>query len=310
MAPKKSKRTLKKGTNMTTSVTIAESSPVLTLTTEKRIFLDDPTQTQPITIDQSLLPAIKNNDFLSTRLIDYLVQRSVITKGEQRTVIASCMSMSLMQTYLVKDWHTSASHELRFDELQKKYQYYSFGAFRFFCLVCSYSHYYLVSLNFNATDPNKRIFSDVKVYDSMFVFTEERVEKDSKHAEYLMTLQQFLSTFSFNNSPNNEILLKDKHYILQDAKYLPCPQQQNGCDCSLFGLGTLLHVIEDLPIDDKIFGQEDITLFREDLYSIFTRGATSRTEDNPLTSLKREFIFSFYPKLFEMYRSKKRKTMT
>jgi hypothetical protein len=70
MAPKKSK-TAKKGTkkrknrakNMTPSVTIPESSPVLTLTTEKRKFLDDPTQTQPITIDQSLLPAIKNSLF-------------------------------------------------------------------------------------------------------------------------------------------------------------------------------------------------------------------------------------------------------
>jgi hypothetical protein len=65
-------------------------------------------------------------------------------------------------------------------------------------------------------------------------------------------------------------------------------------------LGTLLHVIEELPIDDKIFGPEDITLFQEDLYRIFTFGATSQTEDNPLTSLKREFIFSFYPKLFEI----------
>jgi hypothetical protein len=91
MAPKKSKRTLKKGTrktinktkNMTTSVTISESYPVLTLTTEKRIFLDDPTQTQPITINQSLISPLKNNAYLGTRLIDYLVQRSVIIKGEQ-----------------------------------------------------------------------------------------------------------------------------------------------------------------------------------------------------------------------------------
>jgi hypothetical protein len=63
-------------------VTIAESSPVLTLTTEKRIFLDDPTQTKPITIKQSLLPAIKKKDYLSTRLIHYLVQQLVIIKGD------------------------------------------------------------------------------------------------------------------------------------------------------------------------------------------------------------------------------------
>jgi Ulp1 family protease len=120
-----------------------------------------------------------------------------------------------------------------------------------------------------------------------------------------MTLQQFLSTFSFNNSSNNEILLKDKHNTLQKAKYVSCPRQQNGFDCALFRLGTLLHAIEDLPIDDMIFGQEDIMLFRQELYHIFTSGLTSQQEENPLTSLSQEFIISFFPKLFETHRSKK-----
>jgi hypothetical protein len=66
-------------------------------------------------------------------------------------------------------------------------------------------------------DRNKHIFSEVKVYGSLEDATEERVKKGSIQAEYLMTLQQFLSTFSFNNSPNNELLLKDKQYIIQEA---------------------------------------------------------------------------------------------
>jgi hypothetical protein len=85
----------------------------------------------------------------------------------------------------------SASHQTHFVELQKKYQYNSFGKFRFFCLVCSDKHYYVISLNFNATDPNKHIFSDVKVYDSLEDATEECGKKGSSHADYLMTLQQF-----------------------------------------------------------------------------------------------------------------------
>jgi hypothetical protein len=216
-------------------VTLPEPSPVLKLTTEKRVFLDDPTQTKPIPINQLHVADLKTNDYLSTVLINYLVQRSVNIKEEQRTVIASCLSMTFMKTFLEKDWHHTASHLTRFDELQKKYQYYSFGKFRFFCLVCIDQHYYVISLNFNATDPNKHIFSDVKVYDSLKDATEERVQKDSIHADYLMTLQQFLSIFSFNNSPNNDILLEDKHYILKEAKYVSCPQKRNCYDCSLFG---------------------------------------------------------------------------
>jgi mannose/fructose/N-acetylgalactosamine-specific phosphotransferase system component IID len=68
--------------------------------------------------------------------------------------------------------------------------------------------------------------------------------------------------------------------------------------------------MEELPIDDMIFGQEDIMLFRQDLYNMFTRGTTSQAEENPFTSLKQGFIVSFYPKLFEIYRSKQGKFMT
>jgi hypothetical protein len=68
---------------------------------------------------------------------------------------------------------------------------------------------------------NQNVFHQKSISsDSLDNATEERVEKGSIHVDYLMTLHQFLSTFSFNNSPNNEILLEDKHYILQKAKYV------------------------------------------------------------------------------------------
>jgi hypothetical protein len=47
-------------------------------------------------------------------------------------------------------------------------------------------------------------------------------------------------------------------------------------------LGTLLHAIEDLMIDDMIFHQEDITLFQQELYYIFSIGKTSQQEEKPL----------------------------
>jgi hypothetical protein len=85
---------------MTHSVPSPEPSPVLTLATKKSTFLDDPTQTKLITIDQTHLPALKKNDYLSTRLIDYLVQQSVNIKEEQQTIVASSMSFTLMNTFL------------------------------------------------------------------------------------------------------------------------------------------------------------------------------------------------------------------
>jgi hypothetical protein len=49
--------------------------------------------------------------------------------------------------------------------VQKQYQYYSFGEFQFYCLVCMKGHFFLASLKFNATDVKKQIFYDVKDYD-------------------------------------------------------------------------------------------------------------------------------------------------
>jgi Ulp1 family protease len=60
---------------------------------------------------------------------------------------------------------------------------------------------------------------------------------------YLITLQKFLSTYVFHNSQLNDILLKDKHYILKDVKFISCPRQTNSFDCCLFGLGTMLHAM-------------------------------------------------------------------
>jgi hypothetical protein len=162
---------------MTHSVPSLEPSPILTLTTKKSIFLDDTTQTKPITIDHTHVADLKMNDYLSTLLINYLVQRSVNIKEEQRTGIETHPGwvFTLMNTFLQKHWHHTASHQTRFDMLQNKYQYFSFGKFRFFCLVCSNNHYYLIHMNFYATDPNKHIFMDVKVYDSLEYATEERV---------------------------------------------------------------------------------------------------------------------------------------
>jgi hypothetical protein len=191
--------------------------------------------------------------------------------------------------------------------VQKQYQYYSFGEFQFYCLVCMKGHFFLVSLKFNATDVKKQIFYDVKVYDSMKYVNKGRAKKTlpfhtgSSPGIYLITLQKFLSTYVFHNSQLNDILLTDKHYILKDAKFISCPCQTNSFDCSFFGLGTMLHAIHGLPIDDTIFYQEHITLFRKELHRTLSSHVLDDNVPNPLTSLTKEFMISFFPKVYDHY---------
>jgi Ulp1 protease family, C-terminal catalytic domain len=121
----------------------------------------------------------------------------------------------------------------------------------------------------------------------------------SMGAKNLMTLQNFWSTFSFFNFPNNDILLNDKHRTLKEAKYVSCPQQENGCDCGLFALGNLLHAVIDLPIDESTFFQEHITLFRQQLHQILSVDITQHEIQNPMKSLSKYFMISFYPNLLD-----------
>jgi hypothetical protein len=129
--------------------------------------LDDPTQAKPITIDQTHLPAPKRNEFLSTVLINYLIQQSINIKNDQWAMFSSSLFLSVAERFLQKDWNDTNCNITHYKNFQKKYQYYSFGEFRFFSLVWSGYHFYVISLNFNSKDPNKHIFTDVKVYDSL-----------------------------------------------------------------------------------------------------------------------------------------------
>jgi hypothetical protein len=104
------------------------------------------------------------------------------------------------------------------------YKYYSCGAFCFFSMVCSNSHFFVVSLTFNVTDPNKEIFTNVHVYDNLKYVNKRRAAETIPFttgdiaAKFLLTLQKFLSTFVFHNATNNNVLLNDEQYIMEKSK--------------------------------------------------------------------------------------------
>jgi hypothetical protein len=79
--------------------------------------------------------------------------------------------------------------------LPKMYHYYSTKEFWFFSMVCTKQHFFFVSLKFNSCDPNKPIFSDIIIYDSMKLDLWEHTRKTISFAScsiavmYLLTLQ-------------------------------------------------------------------------------------------------------------------------
>jgi hypothetical protein len=132
------------------------------------------------------------------------------------------LSLSLMQSYLKnnEDNNKVGSKRGQFN-LHITYHYYSSKPFRLFSMVCMKHHFFLISSQFSASDPNVPIFSDVHVYDSMKLVLRERSKKTNIFGQgsmagiYYLTLQKFLSTFAFHNSPKNELLLKINNIYLK-----------------------------------------------------------------------------------------------
>jgi hypothetical protein len=73
---------------------------------------------------------------------------------------------------------------------------------------------------------------------------------------------RFVSTYCFYGMTHNQKLLSNKKLILDKVSVGSCPQQQNGYDCGLFGIGVVLHLALEETIHSGTFSQRNITDLR------------------------------------------------
>jgi Ulp1 family protease len=131
-------------------------------------------------------------------------------------------------------------------------------------LICHQDHYFVAVVVIDPKD--ELVFSSVVLYDSLGSrsgVTKKCVTPKSRCGQYLLTLQNFVAEFVFHkNKAVYDKLTTDKRLIIRLAEHHTCPTQQNIYDCSLFGLGNMLHVINGITIDNTSYNQEDISRFR------------------------------------------------
>ncbi|KAG7358230.1 hypothetical protein IV203_014817 [Nitzschia inconspicua] len=87
-------------------------------------------------------------------------------------------------------------------------------------------------------------------------------------------LQRFLSGFSFQGLDHNLLLLEKQDYIVQEAVFRNCPNQNNSHDCGLFAVAIIWHLLDGKEVHSSVFIQDDIGALREALY----RGLSSNAE--------------------------------
>jgi hypothetical protein len=77
----------------------------------------------------------------------------------------------------------------------------------------------------------------VQVFDSirMSGHNTKKPLKTSTSGQFLMAFQSFLAQFVVFATKLGRFLLGNPTYILENATYVPCPQQDNGSVCGLLG---------------------------------------------------------------------------
>jgi hypothetical protein len=235
-------------------------------------FADDPVRGPPLLAPPADVEALNGPNFLTTALLDFLIQKAVPSNLPEDILIGSSNSMSYFETMNRKHVHPANSADVATaNVLRRKFQVYSMKEYRFISVSCLQGHFFLVSVLFDLDNPLP--FREVLVYDSIRKSgrNSHKLPKNSNAAKYLRSFQQFLATFCGFATSNPAFLLNNPDVILADAKYGKCPQQQNAHDCGIFALATLLHLIDNKGSNvEQAFSQQHIGQLRHAIYQTIT----------------------------------------
>jgi hypothetical protein len=122
------------------------------------LFLDDPTRSSPLSTDASELTKLIGNEYLCTGFIDYLIQPSIKHMDNNDTIVASSLSLSLMQSFLKNNEDNSeVVSKCAQLNIRNTYHCYSSKTFWLLSMVCMKHHFFLIGLKFNASYPQTHL---------------------------------------------------------------------------------------------------------------------------------------------------------
>jgi zinc finger SWIM domain-containing protein 3 len=250
-------------------------------------FACDPVRSNPITVDTTDIRRLSQPAFLSTALIDFILQRSLNPTQVKDFIFAT----SNCKMYFDME-NTKVDSPLNANSVAKarqRYRQYSSNPFRLVAANCNGTHFFVIDVTFDIRHP--KIFQRVVVYDSWLPLSSpiQKIDKDDRPADCLRQLQLFLSQYCFYDHPQNKILQTDPMYILKEAYFAACPQQRNDPHCGIFAVANILHLVHGIPIDTDIYNIDHVKTFRAELHELLTNEHT--------TGLTPEVARNFFPML-------------
>jgi hypothetical protein len=241
-------------------------------------FADDPFRGAPLPRPSAEhIDDLNSRRFLKTSLIDFILRHVLPEDLPCDILIGSSNSFRYFETYnnknTVQQSNPTSGDNYNTELIQSKYQVYSQRRYRYIAAICDSNHFFVISLVFDLEADENPIY-EVRVYDSNHKIrrTRDQPARSSSHGRYLLAFQKFMSKFVAFSTKHSQLLLKDKTLILRDARYVDCPQQENGHDCGVFALATLLHLVDGHENMHDAFRQDDITKLRHDLHNSLSKG--------------------------------------
>ena len=113
-------------------------------------FANDPFRGPPLSVTDNLVEPLSDPKFLSTALIDYLLQRAMPACLPGSFLIGSANALSLFETMNKKKVDSSDRNDAKTARsLLRNYQIYSFNRFEFLAANCSHNHFFVVHVTFD-----------------------------------------------------------------------------------------------------------------------------------------------------------------
>jgi Ulp1 protease family, C-terminal catalytic domain len=235
-------------------------------------FADDPFRGLPLSLHGEDVEALSGPHYLSTTLVDFVLQRGLPQNLPNEVLVASSNSMIFFRQMNANRNESPFSQKRR-----AKFQYYSAAPYHLLSAFCSNNHFYVINLHFHlTTDPS---FDQVWVFDSLYgAQNDNNVPADSDPGQYLLELQEFLARFCAVDEACKSSLIVDPTLLLRQATYRKCPQQTNHHDCGLFAMANILHLVAFGVMDPNLlefsistaYQQQHIDQFRIGLHTKFT----------------------------------------
>ena len=229
--------------------------------------------------------ALSRNAWLSTLLLDCILQRSI--PPQDANSVHACHNGSLgFHAYMqacndlirddpdvVEDARTKGrkiAHIRNIARIRKQMKA-CFGSrtisrllipivlgdhFLVLCLDCSFS--------------TSEFFANLTLYDSLI-----RRTRQINHnvASIVKDINFFVHSFILHDKQHKHLRDTDEA-LIQRVQYGDCPIQENGFDCGLFAVGIILHVIEGKRINTETFKQQHVTNLRSRLATVFAGDST------------------------------------